>query len=106
MALCAISDGTSVFVENIFDNRYRHVPELIRLGASIKVEGRVAVVQGVPGLSGAKVCAGELRGGAALVTAALAAEGTSEISGTCFIDRGYESIETALRSVGADISRR
>ncbi len=106
MALCAICDGTTVFVENIFDNRYRHVPELIRLGASIKVEGRVAVVQGVPGLSGAKVCAGELRGGAALVTAALAAEGTSEISGTGFIDRGYESIETALRSVGADISRR
>ena len=106
MALCANCDGTTVFVENIFDNRYRHVPELIRLGASIKVEGRVAVVQGVPGLSGAKVCAGELRGGAALVTAALAAEGTSEISGTGFIDRGYESIETALRSVGADISRR
>lgn len=106
MALCAICDGTSVFVENIFDNRYRHVPELIRLGASIKTEGRVAVVQGVPRLSGAKVCAGELRGGAALVTAALAAEGTSEISGTGFIDRGYESIETALRSVGADISRR
>lgn len=106
MALCAVADGTTVFVENIFDNRYRHVPELIRLGASIKVEGRVAVVQGVPVLSGAKLCAGELRGGAALVAAALAADGTSEISGVGFIDRGYESIEKSLRSVGADISRR
>lgn len=104
-ALSSIAEGTTVFVENIFENRYRHVPELIRLGASIKVEGRVAVVQGVPALSGARVCAGELRGGAALVTAALAAEGTSEISGVCYIDRGYESIEKTLRSVGADISR-
>lgn len=104
-ALSSVAEGTSVFVENIFENRYRHVPELIRLGASIKVEGRVAVVQGVPALSGARVCAGELRGGAALVTAALAAEGTSEISGVCYIDRGYESIEKTLRSVGADISR-
>lgn len=104
-ALCSVAEGTSVFVENIFENRYRHVPELIRLGASIKVEGRVAVVQGVPGLSGAKLCAGELRGGAALVTAALAAEGTTEISGVGYIDRGYESIEKTLRSVGADISR-
>lgn len=103
--LSSVAEGTSVFVENIFENRYRHVPELIRLGASIKVEGRVAVVQGVPALSGARVCAGELRGGAALVTAALAAEGTSEISGVCYIDRGYESIEKTLRSVGADISR-
>ncbi len=104
-ALCSVAEGTSVFVENIFENRYRHVPELIRLGASIKVEGRVAVVQGVTGLSGAKLCAGELRGGAALVTAALAAEGTTEISGVGYIDRGYESIEKTLRSVGADISR-
>lgn len=104
-ALSSVAEGTSVFVENIFENRYRHVPELIRLGASIKVEGRVAVVQGVPALSGARVFAGELRGGAALVTAALAAEGTSEISGVCYIDRGYESIEKTLRSVGADISR-
>lgn len=104
-ALCTTAEGTSVFVENIFENRYRHVPELIRLGASIKVEGRVAVVQGVRRLSGAKLCAGELRGGAALVTAALAAEGTTEITGVGYIDRGYESIEKALRSVGADIVR-
>ena len=92
-------------VETIFENRFRHVSELMRLGAQIKVEGRVAVIQGVERLSGAKLCAAELRGGAALVTAALAAEGTSEISGTAYIDRGYESIENALRSVGADIRR-
>lgn len=105
MALCCTVEGTSVFVETIFENRFRHVPELVRLGASIKTEGRVCVVQGVDRLSGAKVRAAELRGGAALVTAALAAEGTSEITGLCYIDRGYESLENALRSVGADIKR-
>lgn len=104
-ALCTTALGTSVIVETIFDNRYRHVNELVRLGAQIKVEGRVAVIEGVERLSGAKLCAAELRGGAALVTAALAADGTSEISGTEYIDRGYESIERALRSVGADIKR-
>lgn len=105
MALCTVAEGTSVFVETIFENRFRHVPELVRLGARIKTEGRVCVVQGVKKLSGAKVCAAELRGGAALVTAALAAEGTSEITGLNYIDRGYEAIENALRSVGADIKR-
>ena len=104
-ALCSTVEGTSVFVETIFENRFRHVPELVRLGASVKTEGRVCVVQGVKRLSGAKVCAAELRGGAALVTAALAAEGTSEVTGLCYIDRGYESLESALRSVGADIKR-
>ncbi len=104
-AVCATAEGTSVFVETIFENRFRHAAELVRLGAQIKVEGRVAIVEGVDSLSGAKLCAAELRGGAALVIAALAAEGTSEISGTCYIDRGYENIEKALRSVGADIRR-
>lgn len=104
-AVCSTAEGTSVFVETIFENRFRHAAELMRLGARIKVEGRVAIVEGVKSLSGAKLCAAELRGGAALVTAALAAEGTSEISGLGYIDRGYESIETALRSVGADIRR-
>lgn len=104
-ALCATAEGTSVFVETIFENRFRHVSELVRLGASIKTEGRVCVVQGVKRLSGAKVCASELRGGAALVVAALAAEGTSEIGGLQYIDRGYECLESALRSVGADIKR-
>ncbi|MBP1544739.1 MAG: UDP-N-acetylglucosamine 1-carboxyvinyltransferase, partial [Oscillospiraceae bacterium] len=105
MSVCTLCEGTTVFVETIFDNRYRHVSELIRLGAQIKAEGRVAVVQGVQRLSGAKLCAAELRGGAALITAALAAEGTSEISGLCYIDRGYECIEKNLRQAGADIKR-
>ena len=104
-ALCTTAEGTSVFVETIFENRFRHVSELVRLGASIKTEGRVCVVQGVKQLSGAKVCAAELRGGAALVVASLAAEGTSEISGLQYIDRGYECLEGALRSIGADIKR-
>lgn len=104
-ALCSTAEGTSVFVETIFENRFRHISELVRLGASIKVEGRVCVVEGVKTLSGAKLRAAELRGGAALVIAALAAEGTSEISGVSYIERGYESIETALRSIGADIKK-
>lgn len=104
-ALCATAEGTSVFVETIFENRFRHAAELMRLGAKIKVEGRVAIIEGVSRLTGAKLCACELRGGAALVTAALAAEGTSEVSGLSYIDRGYENIEQALRSVGADIRK-
>ena len=104
-AVCSTAEGTSVFVENIFENRFRHAAELVRLGAQIKVEGRVAIIEGVERLTGAKLCAAELRGGAALVTAALAAEGTSEVSGVGYIDRGYESIENALRSVGADIRK-
>ncbi len=104
-ALCSLAEGTTVFVETIFENRFRHVPELIRLGASIRTEGRVCVVQGVRSLSGAKVRASELRGGAALIVAALAAEGTSEITGLEFIDRGYEAPEKAFRSLGGDIRR-
>lgn len=105
MAVCTVADGTTVFVENIFDNRYRHVCELLRMGAQIKTEGRVAIVQGVRQLSAAELVSPDLRGGASLVIAALAAEGTSTIGGTAHIDRGYESIESALRSVGADIKR-
>lgn len=105
MALTTLSSGTTVFVENIFENRFKHASELARLGASISVEGKVAVVQGVKALSGAELMATDLRGGAALITAALAAEGTSRISGLCHIDRGYEKIEDALRRVGADIKR-
>lgn len=104
-ALCTTAEGTSMFVETIFENRFRHIPELVRLGASIETEGRMCLVRGVKKLSGAKVCAAELRGGAALIVAALAAEGTSEVTGLGYVDRGYEAIETALRSVGADIKR-
>lgn len=106
MALTAVAEGTSVFVENIFENRFKHAGELVRLGADISVEGRVAVVIGVKKLLGAELVATDLRGGAALVTAALAAEGTSKITGLSHIDRGYENIEGVLRSVGADIVRK
>ncbi len=105
MALTTMASGTTVFVENIFENRFKHASELTRLGAKISVEGKVAVVSGVKGLSGAELVATDLRGGASLITAGLAAEGTSKISGICHVDRGYESIEKVLRSVGADIRR-
>ncbi len=105
MALTSVAEGTSVFVENIFENRFQHVEELIRMGADIKVDGRIAVVQGVENLSGAKVVAKELRGGAALVVGALAAEGITTIENIAYIDRGYEHIEQYLSACGANIKR-
>lgn len=105
MASLCKARGTSVFVENIFENRYQHVNGLQRMGADIRVEGKVAIIEGVSKLYGAKTSAPDLRGGAGLVTAALGAEGKSEISSIHFIDRGYEAIETSLASLGADIYR-
>ncbi|MFT8888472.1 MAG: UDP-N-acetylglucosamine 1-carboxyvinyltransferase [Ethanoligenens sp.] len=105
MAMSTLAEGNSLFVENIFENRYKHVPELVRMGASIKLEGKVAVVEGVRALFGAPVVAADLRGGAALVVAGLAAEGTTEVTGLHHIDRGYTSIEQDLASVGARIRR-
>lgn len=105
MALASVADGTSVFVENMFENRFRHVDELVRMGADIKVEGRSAVVRGVDRFNGANVEAYELRGGASLVIAALNAEGRTTISGVEFIDRGYQSIEGNLSKCGAKIKR-
>lgn len=105
MAMTLTADGTSMFVENIFENRYKHVGELLRMGANIKVEGKVAVVEGVTGLTGAPVMAGDLRGGAALVIAALEADGITWVDGVKHIDRGYESMETVLAGLGADIRR-
>ena len=105
MAAACLGSGTSIFVENIFESRYKHVGELLRLGANIKVEGRVAVVEGVPRLSGAPVEAADLRGGAALVVAGLAARGDTEVTGLRYIDRGYENMERSLALLGADIRR-
>ena len=105
MAMTTLARGTSVFVENIFESRYKHVGELMRLGANIKVEGRVAVVEGVERLSGAPVEASDLRGAAALVVAGLAAEGVTEIDGLRHLDRGYECIEESLTGVGASVKR-
>ena len=95
----------NIFTENIFENRFQHVDELIRMGADIKVAGRSAVIRGVKNLYGANVVARELRGGAALVIAALAAEGRSEIGGIEYIDRGYEAFEKQLSSCGGIIRR-
>lgn len=105
MAMAALADGISIFIENIFENRYKHASELVRMGAKIKLEGKVAIVEGVPKLYGAQVEATDLRGGAALVAAGMAAEGETVVSGVHHIDRGYESIETALSSLGAKIRR-
>ncbi len=105
MAMSALADGNSLFVENIFENRYKHVPELLRMGASVKLEGKVAVVEGVDRLYGARVEASDLRGGAALVVAGLAASGATEVSGLHHIDRGYASIEQDLSQLGARIRR-
>jgi UDP-N-acetylglucosamine 1-carboxyvinyltransferase len=105
MAAALKARGTTAFVENIFDNRYRHVGEMRRLGADIKLEGRVAMVTGARKLHGAPVTATDLRGGAALVVAALGAEGVTEISGVHHIDRGYDGLEDTLRAVGAKIER-
>ena len=103
--LATIADGTSVFVENIFENRFKHVSELLKMGANIKVEGKVAVIQGVPVLSGANVRAYDLRAGAAMVVAGLAAHGRTTISDIQHIDRGYEQIDRDLQQIGARISR-
>ena len=105
MAALLRSRGTTVFEENIFENRYRHVDELTRMGADIRVAGRVAVVTGTETLHGAAVRCTDLRGGAALCVAALAAEGKTHISETGHIDRGYQDIVGDLRALGADIAR-
>lgn len=105
MAALLRSRGATVFEETIFENRYRHVDELVRMGANIRVAGRVAVVTGTEILRGAPVRCTDLRGGAALCVAALAAEEDTSISEIGHIDRGYESIERDLRTLGADIVR-
>ncbi len=104
MAALLKSNGASVLVENIFENRYRHVDELRRMGAEISIADRVAVVSGTPRLHGAHVRSTDLRGGAALIVAALSAEGQSIISETHHIRRGYEDPVRDLRILGADIS--
>ena len=106
MALATLAEGTSVFIENIFENRFQHVDELIRMGADIRIDGRCAVVIGTGTLTGAHVVAKELRGGAALVAAALAADGTTVIDNVKFIDRGYDHIEKQLALCGASIKRK
>jgi len=102
-AMLSIAEGTSVVTENVYERRFKYVNELIRMGADIKQEGRTAIITGVPKLTGAQTAATDLRAGAALVCAALAAEGQSEISGVEHIDRGYENLVGKLRDLGAQI---
>lgn len=106
MAMLVTAKGTSVVTEKIFENRFRHVPELIKMGADIRVEdGCVAVIDGVERLHGARVSAGDLRGGCALVVAALGAAGRTEIDRIYHIDRGCEAIEKSFSQLGARIKR-
>lgn len=104
MAALLRSRGETVFVENMFENRFRHVPELQKLGGRIRTEGRVAAVYGVPALHGASVCATDLRGGAALVVAGLQADGETVIDGVHHIRRGYENITWDLTALGGRIT--
>lgn len=106
MSLLTTARGTSVVIETIFENRYMHVAELTRMGASIRLDDRTAVIEGVRSLSGANVHATDLRAGAALITAGLMAEGVTSITGTRHIDRGYEHIEEKLVGLGAQIRRQ
>lgn len=105
MTLTAIAEGTSVIVENIFESRFKHVPELLRMGAKIRTEGRVAVIDGVKRLYGASVVSPDLRGGSALVLAGLVAHGKTEVGSLKHIDRGYENFENNLCMLNADIIR-
>lgn len=106
MALMTRSHGASVITETVFENRFMHAEELRRMGADIRINGRSAVVEGPSRLQGAMVKATDLRAGAALVIAALAAEGRTEISNTYYIDRGYDNLAAKLQAVGARISRQ
>ena len=105
MALDTVAQGTSVIVENIFENRYMHVQELRRMGADIDIDGHTAVVRGVERLSGATVMATDLRASASLVIAGLAAEGQTVVDRIYHLDRGYDRMEVKLRALGADIQR-
>ena len=105
MALMTVAEGTSVFTETVFENRLMHADELRRMGANIKIDGRNAIVEGVSRLTGCKVKATDLRAGAALIVAALAAEGQTEITELQYIDRGYEDLIEKFQTIGADIVR-
>ncbi len=101
----ALSNGSSIVTESIFENRFKYVDELTRMGASIKVEGNTAIINGVPKYTGAHISAPDLRAGAALVIAALAAEGFSVVDDIFYIERGYEDFEVKLKSLGAQIEK-
>ncbi|MCL2224823.1 MAG: UDP-N-acetylglucosamine 1-carboxyvinyltransferase [Defluviitaleaceae bacterium] len=105
MSLLSTAEGTSVITETVFENRFMQVGELKRMGAEIKIESRSAIIEGVSRLTGAQVAASDLRAGAALVLAALRADGPTEISGIHHIDRGYDNFDSRLNKLGASITR-
>lgn len=104
-ALLSVCSGSSVITENVWENRYQYIDELRKLGAQVEIDGRIARIQGVERLHGAQVSATDLRAGAAMILAALAAEGESEIDGVKYIDRGYENVEHKFNALGAKITR-
>jgi UDP-N-acetylglucosamine 1-carboxyvinyltransferase len=101
----ALARGTSIVTESIFENRFKYMDELARMGAMVRVEGNTAIITGVDKLSGARVSAPDLRAGAALVIAGLAAEGITTIDDIVYIQRGYEEFDEKLRSLGAEIEK-
>lgn len=103
LAMTTVCHGTSVIIETIFESRYKHVSELLRFGAKIRVDGRMAVIEGTPTLTGASVIASDLRGGASLVLAGLAAQGTTTVNDIKYILRGYENLSGILNSLGCEI---
>lgn len=105
-ALLTLAKGTSIITESMFDNRFKYVDELRRMGADISVDGRTAIIEGVEYLTGAPVKAHDLRAGAALIIAGLSTQGTTEIEDIYHIERGYEEMEVKLRNLGADIVKR
>ena len=105
MALTTVAKGTSVVIETIFESRYKHVSQLVRLGAKIMVDGRTAVIEGVDQLTGAEIVSPDLRGGCALVLAGLCAKGTTVVDAINHIDRGYDGLDEVLNSMGANIKR-
>lgn len=105
LTILTVAQGTSVVTENIFESRFKYVDELRRMGAKVKVDGRTAIITGVKTLTGVRVYAKDLRGGASLVIAGLGAEGETIVENICHIDRGYDKFEVALRNLGAEIVR-
>ena len=102
-ALLTTAKGTSIITENIFENRYKYLQELSRMGAKIKIEGRTAIIKGTRKIQGANVVATDLRGGAAMIAEALHAKGITQIENINYILRGYENIEEKLKNIGANI---
>lgn len=105
LSLMTVSNGQSIFFENVFSDRYKYVRELLKMGAKVTIDGKKAIVDGVENLNSANMLATDLRGGAALILAALKAEGTSTIGNLRHIDRGYENLEENLKNLGANIKR-